>query len=74
MLAFPRSRCIIPLVLSSADTDAIAIDNLMRVTADPPSNHLITFDAPEPLTLALFGTGLLGAGALRRRRKVPLKV
>ena len=33
-----------------------------------------TYDAPEPLTLSLFGAGLVGAGWLTRRRMVKAKV
>lgn len=58
------------VILTSPDTDAFAIDNVFLVTPDPLGFHFITFDTPEPLTLALFGAGLAGAGALRRRRKV----
>ena len=56
------------LVLSSTDADALAIDNLRVVTvAGLPA--VFTFDAPEPLSLALFGAGLLASGATRRRRR-----
>lgn len=65
------------IVLGTFDPDphfhagAFAIDNLLVTTASPATSHLFTFDAPEPVTLALFGAGLIGmGGALRRRRKM----
>jgi hypothetical protein len=33
------------------------------------TSSFVTADAPEPLTLSLFGAGLAGLGAVRRRRK-----
>lgn len=60
------------LVLSSIDANAFAIDNLIVVTADPENFYFFPFDVPEPMSLALFGAGLAGAGALRRRRKASL--
>jgi hypothetical protein len=38
--------------------------NYLALVAPPPSNNGV----PEPLTLTLFGAGLLGLGAARRRR------
>jgi hypothetical protein len=35
---------------------------------EPASLSLVVNGAPEPISLALFGTGLLGVGLLRRRR------
>ena len=32
-------------------------------------NQQLFVSAPEPMTIALFGAGLIGFGALRRRRK-----
>jgi len=55
------------IVLSSTDASAFAIDNILSVNvAGAP--WLLTFDEPEPLSIALFGTGLLGAAFQRRRR------
>ena len=45
---------------ASAGTSIVFIDNI-RVTGGPAG-------VPEPLTLALFGAGLVGAAGLRRRR------
>jgi PEP-CTERM motif len=39
------------------------IDNVVISAADPVT------DVPEPATLALFGLGLLGLGAMRRLRR-----
>jgi hypothetical protein len=59
------------IILTSHGGFSFAIDNLLLITAGTtPTTHFITFDAPEPLTLALFGAGLAGVGAMRRRRKL----
>lgn len=57
------------IILTAPTVDAFAIDNVQAITASPRALYLYTFDAPEPLTLALFGAGLAGAGALRRHQR-----
>lgn len=49
--------------IAGSDSLATIMGDLM--TADPS----LTQQVPEPATLALFGTGLLGLGALRRKRQ-----
>jgi hypothetical protein len=48
-----------------ADSAGTAIDS-----AEVVDDIAITEEIPEPATLALFGIGLMGLGALRRRRNV----
>jgi hypothetical protein len=52
------------LVLHSPDASAFAIDNLAVSVGE--AGYFFTFDTPEPLTLVLFGAGMV---ALARRRK-----
>lgn len=64
--------------LNANDTYIFTLDVLDKVTGASLASNSITVVAgtgaptavPEPLTLSLFAAGLLGAGALRRRKKV----
>jgi hypothetical protein len=49
-------------VVATSSSHAFEIDNLAF-------NPTIPTDAPEPITLSLFGAGLAGLGLVRRRRK-----
>jgi hypothetical protein len=53
----------------SVDFRMAALDNGYEQLIILPSNAIPT-DVPEPITVTLFGVGLVGLGLLRRRRKI----
>jgi hypothetical protein len=64
----PNSPLLIldPVMISGIATFDSSGDFLFQALAEARSNAT---SAPEPLTLSLFGAGLLGAAALRRRKR-----
>lgn len=52
----------------SDSTGAWSLTNSIGGTPDSGTNGVFTLQAPEPFTLSLFGAGLAGAAAMRRRK------
>lgn len=52
--------------LNVVDADSAGVPTTLAGIVTISNGH---FNAPEPISLGLFGAGLLGAGLLRRRRK-----